>query len=60
MKFGVSIFPQVNWKLDSIVSFPWRARSSNLRMAAKKYQMSADACFWAVVNNSSLIGLGDT
>ena len=59
MKFGVSIFPQVNWKLDSIVSFPWRARSSNLRMAAK-YQMSADACFWAVVNNSSLIGLGDT
>lgn len=59
-KFSVSIYPEMNKRLDNIVNLYWRAGNSNTSKIAVKYQINPDACFLAIVNNSSLIGVGYT
>ncbi|KAK5641326.1 hypothetical protein RI129_009873 [Pyrocoelia pectoralis] len=58
-EFGGSIFQKLSPQLETGIQLAWSAGSNNTRFGiGAKYDLDADACIRAKVNNASQIGLG--
>ncbi|KAB0793489.1 hypothetical protein PPYR_13109 [Photinus pyralis] len=58
-EFGGSIYQKLSPKLETGIQLAWSAGSNNTRFGiGAKYELDADACIRAKVNNASQIGLG--